>query len=713
MPLALTAGLICCGVTAFSAHAGALARFEAGKPAAEKPAGEVTEPGQMAQAIRPPAVPLVAHDPYFSCWSMSDHLYDEYPKHWTGRIFGMVGMIRVDNRTQRFMGSPVGIDHVTQTSVKVSATQTVYTFDCGAVELTVRFISPLLPDDLKLLARPATYIVYSVKSNDARPHEVQVYFDASGEWAVNNTDQQVTWNRMDVPGLNVMSIGSIDQKILGSKGDDHRIDWGHFMVSTPSTGSKSCFGDDADARRRFADRGITLEADDTAKPRAVRDRWPVLSVVLDMGEVGAAPVERHMTLAYDDVESIQYLGTNLPGWWRGGEKISKAGLVQMAEAEYGSIRTRCDAFDASLRADALKAGGEKYAQLCELLYRHSISAHKLVANTDGRPFFFSKENFSNGCIATVDVTFPSSALYLAYNPTLLKGMCDPIFDYCDKGRWKFPFAPHDLGQYPLANGQVYGGGEKTETDQMPVEESGNMLILAAGICVREGSGEYAKKNWKNLTTWKDYLVKNGLDPANQLSTDDFAGHLARNANLSVKAILGIGSYAKMAELMGETALAAENYAIARDYAKQWMKLADAGDHYVLAFGKPETWSMKYNLVWDKVLDLNIFPPEVAQRELAYYRTKMNPFGLPLDNRATYTKGEYLCMIATMATAATTRAQADELVDSLYRYANETTSRVPMSDWHDTVTARMSGFQARSVVGGCFMQILNDKLHATK
>ena len=640
---------------------------------------------------------------------MADHLYDEYPKHWTGRIFGMSGMIRVDNRAQRFMGLPSGVENVTQTSVKVHATQTVYTFDCGAVELTVRFTSPLLPDDLKLLARPATYITYSVKSKDNNPHEVQVYFDASGEWAVNNTDQKVTWNRMDVPGMNVMSIGTVDQKILGSKGDDHRIDWGHFMVAAPAGESKVCVGDDALARRRFADRGTTLDSDDTTKPRAVRENWPVLSVVFDMGKVDATPVERHMTLAYDDIESIQYLGKNLPGWWRGDEKLNSSDLVSMAEKQFAAIRGRCDAFDASLRADAVKAGGEKYAALCEMLYRHSISAHKLVANTDGRPFFFSKENFSNGCIATVDVTFPSAALYLAYNPTLLKGMCDPIFDYCDTGRWKFAFAPHDIGQYPLANGQVYGG-EKAEADQMPVEESGNMLILAAGICVREGSGEYAKKNWKNLTTWKDYLVKHGLDPANQLCTDDFAGHLARNANLSLKAIVGIGSYAKMAELMGDLTAATENYAIARDYAAKWMKLADAGDHYVLAFGKPETWSMKYNLVWDKVLGLNIFPPEVSRRELAYYKTKVNKYGLPLDNRATYTKGEYLCMIATMAP---NQEQADALVDGLFRYANETTSRVPMSDWHDTVSGKMIGFQARSVVGGCFMQILNDKMHGEK
>ncbi|RAK02311.1 uncharacterized protein DUF4964 [Larkinella arboricola] len=583
-----------------------------------------------------------------------------------------------------------------QKSVQVKATQTEYSFSAGPVDLTVTFTTPMLLDNLDVATRPASYITYSARSTDGKPHTVQVYTAASGLLSTHQPMQQVIGKRSSADKLTVLSMGTTEQKILGKKGDDVRIDWGYALLAVPTAAStQTGFGQPATLLKAFAT-GSKLT--DASQPATAENR--TMAVVQSLGSVGGTAKTSHVTVGYDDIYSVQFFGQNLRGWWRRDESMTAEKMLANAENDYESLMQKCRQFDEQLYADAEKAGGKAYADLCQLAYRQAVAAHKAVVGPKGEVLFFSKENFSNGSIGTVDITYPSAPQFLMYNPTLLKGMMEPIFQYSESGRWTKPFAAHDVGTYPLANGQTYG-------EDMPVEESGNMLILTAAIAKVEGNADYAKQHWQTLSTWVEYLKKDGFDPANQLCTDDFAGHLARNANLSIKAIMGIAAYGQLANQLGQTDVGQQHLQLAKELAQKWTQMAQDGDHYALTFDKPQgSWSQKYNLVWDKLLDLNIFPKEVAQKEIKYYLTKQQRYGLPLDSRKTYTKSDWILWTATIAD---NQADFEKLVQPVYEYADKTTSRVPLSDWHETTDGKQVGFQARSVVGGYFIKLLEKRL----
>jgi hypothetical protein len=800
--------------------------------------------------LRAPAYPLITIDPYTSAWSTSDQLFDTPVKHWTGRNHSLIGAIRVDGKTYRFLGKeeiplqpvlpdakheawegrytnskpaegwhtpdfndtqwksgkagfgtpntfdtktswetpeiwvrrefnmpqlnpdnelyliyahdddfelylngtqivntgnrarghvvlkleknllnpdgrniiaahcldrgglayvdfgifsesdqkPIFGDAAIQNNVKVTATQTKYSFTCGPVDLEIEFVSPLLMDDLNLLSRPVNYINYSVVSNDGQNHDVDIYVEATPEWAVNELNQKVQVETGKTGDVQFASAGTVEQPVLEKKGDNVRIDWGYFyLASRKSENGSIAIGDFSAMKNAFVESGVPSPAKQKIEA-VMTEAMPVLVYTDNIKNIESKPRSGFLMLAYNDLESIQYFGDNLKAWWTKDGQVGFDETLVAAGADHQQTMARCDEVDNRIFQESLQAGGEKYAALCVLAYRQAIAAHKLVKDPRGEILFLSKENFSNGSIGTVDVTYPSAPLFLKYNPDLLKGMLNPIFYYTESGKWTKPFAAHDVGTYPQANGQTYGG-------DMPVEESGNMLILTTAIAVAEGNADYAGKHWEALTTWANYLLEHGLDPENQLCTDDFAGHFAHNVNLSAKAIMGIAGYGKLAEMLGKKDVADKYTSEARKMAQEWVKMADDGDHFRLTFDKSGTWSQKYNLVWDKLLNLDIFPEEVPQKEINYYLTKQNKYGLPLDNRRTYTKSDWVVWTATLANDPETFRK---FIDPLYGYVTETSDRVPMSDWYETTDAAQVGFQARSVVGGYFIKMLERK-----
>ena len=668
-------------------------------------AGILQAASPAAGQLRPPAVPLVTCDPYFSIWSTADRLTDAPTVHWTGTRQALAGLIRIDSKAYRIIGpEPASVPALPQVGLQVLPTRTVYDFEGQGVHITLTFTTPLLAADLEILARPVTYLTWQVRSGERKPHVVSLYFDASAELVVNKPDQAVVWSREKIGTLTALKMGSQEQLVLAKSGDNLRIDWGYLYVAALTDSSvHQVISSGASAREKFVSDGSLPPTDDANMPRAATDASPVAAFTFELGRVGTKAMTRHLILAYDDLYSIEYFHHRLrPYWRRNGAQA--ADLLTGAERDHASLAERSEAFDRELMGDLERVGGLEYARLAALAYRQSLAAQKLVADEKGEPLLFPKENFSNGCIGTVDVIYPAAPILLLLNSRLARASVEPVLEYASLGRWHFPFAPHDLGTYPLANGQVYGGREQTEKDQMPVEESGNIILVVAAIARAEGNPGLAVKYWSLLTQWADYLKQAGLDPANQLCTDDFAGHLAHNANLSLKAIEALGAYAQLCDMTGKKDEAAALRETAEAFAKKWVSLANDGDHYRLAFDKPGTWSQKYNLVWDKLLDIKLFPTEVAAKETSFYLTKLNRFGLPLDNRKEYTKLDWEIWTATLSESP---ADFHALVSPIYEWLNNSPSRVPLTDWYWTTNGKQAGFQARSVVGGVYIKMLGD------
>ncbi|MDR0553761.1 MAG: DUF4965 domain-containing protein [Treponema sp.] len=644
---------------------------------------------------RVPSVPLITIDPYFSIWSPYDRLYDGDTVHWTGRTKRIGGTALIDGKHYQFMGRGSDPDLV-QKDLEITATSSRYVFEGAGIRLELVFLSPLLLSDLDLLSRPVSYIQSRVSSIDGKKHKVELVFHFSNNLC-KNTDEPVPLRGglYSLKNCRTAWTGRRHQAPLSHSGDDVAIDWGYLYLAVPEG------------------RGSVSE-----------NNWGLWANLAFEGGEG----EAFIAAAYDDIASMNYFGEIRRGYWaRNGKTILQA--IEEAVDDFPQVKERCAAFDRELGEKALAAGGEAYRLILNLAYRQTIAAHKLITDEAGEAVFISKECFSNGCAATVDVSYPSTPLYLLYNPELVKGMLRPIFRFAKLPVWTFDFAPHDAGRFPHVTGQVYGlnhgenfGAENGETFaplyqmpagadayqeryQMPVEECGNMLIMMAAVAKAEGNAEFSRPHRDLAEKWARYLIKFGANPGEQLCTDDFAGHLASNCNLSAKAIMGLESCAILFGMWGDAAKAAEYRAKAKEFAEGWKKTAARGDHSALVFDKEEGWSLKYNLVWDRVFGSGLFDESFYQSELRWYIKRQNAYGVPLDSRKDYTKSDWLVWAAAFTKD---RAERETLLAPPAAFLGDTPNRVPFSDWYDTVTGKQIGFQNRTVQGGLFMPLLADE-----
>lgn len=626
---------------------------------------------------RLPAVPLLASDPYLSIWMPADTMTQTDACHWSGPVKPIRGVMTVDGAACRFLGA--GPEPEAELAeLNVTATQTFFASKFAGVRLETRFVSPTLPQDLDLLSMPVTLVTLAATSLDGAEHEIRVTLHLSDRLCYDGEIRPAMTGAAFVRnGKNVAWCGQTTQKPLSHSADHVTIDWGYLYLS--------------------ADGETTPVGDGVQTCCALKAGGPAAQIVV----------------AYDDIASINYFGDLCKPWYRrDGRQITDA--IGFVQEHFDAILHDCAQLDARLAEDARKAAGEDYEKLVNAAWRHTFAAHKLIATPAGEMAFLSKENDSNGCIGTVDVSYPSIPLFLKYCPELVNALCRPVLEFASMPVWTEDFAPHDVGRYPLATGQVYGarkhvgpgesyppyylypaGTEIWDTRyQMPVEECGNMLIMLEAARAFGADPALAKRYRPLLDAWVKYLVQYGEDPDEQLCTDDFAGHLAHNVNLAAKAIVGVACYARLTDAQAYTQQAKTMAAHLLE------KIGGEGNTPLTLDG--QGWSMKYNLLWDRVLGLDLMPQSFYAAETASYLPRINTYGLPLDSRADYTKSDWACWTARMADDPAVRAA---LIAPLAKELRETTSRVPFSDWYDTKTGRYVAFIARSVQGGVFALML--------
>ncbi|WP_377267171.1 glutaminase domain-containing protein [Peterkaempfera sp. SMS 1(5)a] len=655
--------------------------------------------------IRPPAVPLAVRSPYLSTWMPADNLAGTWPSFWTGRTTAMTGLARIDGVPFLFLGAPnipgQVLRGMVQRSLTVTATRSQYLFEAGGVQLTLTFLSPVEPGDLRRQSMPLSYVTAEVRSADGHAHDVALYLDISGEWAHANAGTRIRWAQEQHTGPGSTSLTSLSftpdaPRELGEDGD--MATWGTVVWSaTDRPGLTWQIGADAEVRTTALKDGRLADTADTRQPRPINDSWPVFAFHADLGNVHGTAETLVLSVGHVREPAVSYLGTPLPPLWKSHWPTWQQ-MTAYFHADADAAKARTAALDRKVKAQATAAGGAKYAALCALALRQAYAGTELVSR-DGAPWAFLKEISSDGNVSTIDVTYPAMPVFLALDPAYLGLLLAPLLDYPEHGGWPKAYAEHDLGSgYPNATGHNDGNEE-----DMPVEESANMLIMSAAYLARADSRDaraFAGDHYPVLKQWADYLVDNALDPGYQNQTDDFTGFIGHSANLALKGILAIGAMGQVATVAGKPDDAAHYRATAEDYIAQWAAKAQdtTPDHLKLAYDQPGTWSLKYNGYPDALLGLHLIPRAVAAEEAAWYLTQANQYGVPMDVRHAYTKGDW-----EMWTAAWLRDHpvSDYLVGALYDFADTSPSRVPLTDWYDTVTNRQSGFQARPVVGGIF------------
>jgi hypothetical protein len=688
--------------------------------------------GDEQTIFRPPAVPIVTFAPMHQKFILNSMPSDgsQLPQYWDGSFMDMNVLLVAVNSTGEVMagfqmlgsnwlsGLPyapcVGfpkVDPLTTTfeySIQVASE--------NSVSVRLSFLHTLFAANETLLSRPIVYAEVTVdypSSGSLQGVQFQAYLDMSSQNCVGLGDEEnITWSTEPQTRGNVTYIrmGTEKQAVMDYCGDDFMLNWGYLYLAAGAQDGSVTGGSGPEIRKAFGATGKLQ----SISPLTPQPAFLGAQVIAVSATITSTSPSTHFLIGYDEVSVQYYFGQLLTGrWQRATPSCSDfACLLNVAESDFATVRSKVIAFDDALMQQMTSTISANYAKIGALAYRQTLAAIELTYNPKyDENWAFLKEISSDGDINTMDVIFPASPHLFFFNPRLVKQLLLPVLHYGNNDTWHpygLPFSPHQLGTYPIANITT------SEQEIMPSENTGNMMImLLAYMKATNGTDAFFyPKYWPMLTSWAQYLIQTQLPiPPKQICTDDFAGPLNENTNLAAKGMIALHAYADLCDMVKEHFC--DTYRdLSVSYAEYWVSFAIETDsatginHSKLAYDMPHTWSTKYNFLWQKLLKMD--GPfknynDLARNEVQFYKTQFNRFGFPMDIRHTYQKLDWMTWGSLLSNETSEFAY---LFDGVFRMANETTSRWPLTDLYDTVSADIVlSFRARPVVGAIFAAMM--------
>ncbi len=614
-------------------------------------------------------------------------------------------------------------------------------------DVQLRFVNLMLTEDLHLLSSPVGFIEAWVQAvyPSTQPHLNQtvatLYVDVDSSNCLHlQGDANVTWSANPNYGQNADTIrmGNEKQNVLGSFGDYFMLDWGYQYLSVPHSASGSTTSSLVGGRGRsiqdnFIMNGAPLVPPADGMYRAATNQNdtnpPVLAAAV-AGSFGSIPphaapgVILRVMFGYDEIKVHFYYNYTFKALWK--EQFSNATsdeesmymLLDSLAVQADALITKCEALDVQLYVDLQAHLGVHYARVASMAYRQTLASVQLVAKNEsatsrvgqGNQYWaFLKEISTGGDINTMDVIFPASPHFLFYAPEILKRLLLPVLNFAANWTdipYNATWSPHQLGFYPISNATF------STQEPMPLEETGNMfLMIAKYLQVTNGTDLWFRPFYPMMKQWAYWLVETQLPvPPFQLCTDDFTGPMVGNANLAAKGVVALQAFAVICEAMEDDGCF-EFELIGQEFAQEYlsMTLTDyPARHTTLTMNSSaETWSTKYNLLWQKLLGFQDKPFQDIQSlltaELAFYKRNSSAFGWPLDDRFKFQKLDWMTWACSFTTSKT------EFVtdfDLLYRMLNQTTSRIPMTDLFFVANGKdCFSFRSRAVVGALFAPMM--------